>query len=99
MKPDNLVKIRDGAKLIFDAVQDELESQAPKGKADVIAFILPDDLKNFMTIETQEKQLIVRPKGFIAPELFSRLSKLVTASHGYYVSQGKASHFVVPKPV
>lgn len=40
MKADNLVKLRDGLQMVVDAVQDELESQAPTiTKSDLVADI------------------------------------------------------------
>lgn len=95
---DFLNAVEAGISAARQTIKNAKKIDEEKKKIDAQAFILPSDLTNLVTIETQEKQLVIRPKGFIGSEPFGKLSKLVTASHGYYISQGKSSHFVVPKP-
>lgn len=61
-------------------------------------FILPEDLAEKVAIETTPTELILRPKSFLGTENFRALLDIVKKFGGNYVSMGRDSHFIVPKP-
>jgi len=61
-------------------------------------FILPPDLAQMVLIETTPTELILRPKSFLGTGTFHTLLALTKRFNGRYVSLGKNSHFIVPKP-
>ena len=72
--------------------------QEPPGRSGPVPFLLPNELAEQVLIKTTPTELIVRPKAFLGRDTFKALSTIVKEYGGYYVSGGKDSHFVVPKP-
>jgi len=58
-----------------------------------------DPFKDLITLDEESDTLfvVVRPKQYLGAENFSKISSAVREIGGNYVSQGKASHFKVPK--
>jgi len=50
-----------------------------------------------LDLEESEQFVIVRPKGFLGNENFSKIASLSKSLNGVYVSQGRKSHFKIPK--
>ena len=58
----------------------------------------PEDLRNELTFETEDEAFIIRPKGFLGHDIFTKAFAIVADKlGGKYVSAGKDSHFRVPK--
>jgi hypothetical protein len=80
----------------FQAFLKEIGAETPPVTTE--AFILPPDLAAKVLIETTPNELILRPKSFLGTATFNALLTIVKRFGGSYVSMGKSSHFVVPKP-
>lgn len=54
-----------------------------------------------VTLDTDSDPMfvVVRPRGFLGKEKFAQLGRVSKSLDGTYVSQGKASHFKIPKIV
>jgi hypothetical protein len=99
---DKLAKVKE---LLANLERESQEARAillgildPSQKNEHTPFLLPEDLAEKVTIETTPTELIIRPKAFLGPEIFKDINSLVRRFNGYYVSSGKDSHFIVPKP-
>lgn len=80
----------------FQAFRKEIGAETPPVTTE--AFILPPGLAMKVLIETTPTELIIRPKSFLETETFRTLLALTKRFNGRYVSLGKNSHFIVPKP-
>ena len=57
----------------------------------------PEDLRNLLEFIEMPKLWYVKPVSFLGAENFARASQAVRALGGKYVSEGKTSHFEIPK--
>jgi len=58
-----------------------------------------EPFKDLVTLDEESDTLfvVIRPRQYLGAENFSKISSVVREIGGTYVSQGKASHFKVPK--
>jgi hypothetical protein len=59
--------------------------------------IFPKELRDLLVFEETRDCLIVKPKVFLGSENFAKIAAIVKEHGGEYVSQGKTSHFRLPK--
>ena len=52
-----------------------------------------------VTLDTDGDPMFVKPRGFLGAEKFAQLGRVSKSLDGTYVSQGKESHFKIPKMV
>jgi len=57
---------------------------------------LPNELKQLLSAEIKENQLLLKPKRYLGAENFSKIMEALKPLEGKYVSQGKNSHFTIP---
>lgn len=75
-----------GARSVKTRTIDEIQSAFPK------------DLLGLLIFEVTGDHIIIRPKQYLGPENFARVASIVREQFGgEYVSQGKESHFRVPR--
>ncbi len=60
----------------------------------------PRDLLGLLLFEITDEYIIVKPRQYLGPENFARIASIIREQlNGEYVSQGKESHFKVPRKV
>jgi len=60
----------------------------------------PHDLLGLLFFEVTEEYIIIKPRQYLGSENFSRIASIVRDQlRGEYVSQGKESHFRVPRKI
>lgn len=58
----------------------------------------PKDLLSLLIFEATEDYIVIKPKQYLGPENFARIASIVREQFkGEYVSQGKESHFRIPR--
>lgn len=65
---------------------------------DEVQKVFPKDLLGLLIFEVSEDYILIKPKQYLGPENFARVASIVREQFGgEYVSQGKESHFRIPK--
>jgi hypothetical protein len=59
--------------------------------------IFPEDLKALVSFEETAQWTTIRPRQFLGSENFAKIADIVKKHGGDYVSQGKQSHFRIPR--
>jgi len=76
-------------------------TQAPvphEGKSlEDIRTSFPEDLDSLLYFEEKPDYIMIKPKQFLGSENFAKIASAVRGMGGEYISQGKDSHFRVPK--
>lgn len=58
----------------------------------------PKDLLGLLIFEVTDEYIIIKPKQYLGPENFMRIASIVREQFsGEYISQGKESHFRIPR--
>ncbi len=74
---------------------------APSGSkqrsVDDIRMSFPEELETRLGFEEKGDFIIIKPKSFLGSENFAKIASAVRGMGGEYISQGKDSHFRVPK--
>lgn len=65
---------------------------------DEVQKAFPKDLLGLLLFDITDEYIIVKPKQYLGPENFARIASIVREQFGgEYVSQGKESHFRIPR--
>ncbi len=64
---------------------------------DDIRMSFPEDLESRLTFEEKGEYIIIKPKQFLGSDNFAKIASAVRGMGGEYISQGRDSHFRVPK--
>lgn len=65
---------------------------------DEVQRVFPKDLLGLLIFEVKEDYIIIKPKQYLGPENFARVASIVREQFGgEYVSQGRESHFRIPR--
>lgn len=65
---------------------------------DEVQRVFPKDLLSLLIFEVKEDYIIVKPKQYLGTENFARVASIVREQFGgEYVSQGRESHFRIPR--
>ncbi len=59
--------------------------------------IFPKEMVDLLCFEEKDGWVIAKPKAFLGSENFAKIAAIVKEYGGEYVSQGKNSHFRIPK--
>ncbi len=60
--------------------------------------VFPSDLAGMLYFEVTEENVLVKPRQFLGSEVFAKVASIVREQlGGEYVSQGRESHFKVPR--
>ncbi len=86
---DDLIKIR-------EAINSLLAKICPKSLEEVKTSI-PQECKELITYEENQKYYILKPKAFLGSENFGKILNAIRGFGGEYVSAGKNSHFRILK--
>ena len=73
---------------------------APAEKArtvENVRVLFPKELEDMLTFEETEKYIIVRPRGFLGRDIWSKVKSIIDEMGGEYVSAEKQSHFRILK--
>ena len=62
-----------------------------------IRMSFPEDLESLLYFEEKTDHIMIKPKQFLGSENFAKIASAVRGMGGEYISQGKDSHFRVPK--
>jgi len=62
-----------------------------------IRMSFPEDLDSLLYFEEKPDHIMIKPKQFLGSENFAKIASAVRGMGGEYISQGKDSHFRVPK--
>ena len=62
-----------------------------------VRLVFPKALQNLLTFEEKSGHIIIKPKQFLGSENFAKIASLVRGLDGEYISEGKNSHFRLPK--
>jgi len=66
--------------------------------AEEVQNAFPKELLSLLLFEVGENYIVIKPKQYLGPENFARIASIVREQFGgEYVSQGKESHFRIPK--
>ncbi len=79
-------------------------SQAPAPPADSrirtlddIRMSFPEELEARLDFEEKGEYIIIKPKQFLGSDNFAKIASAIRGMGGEYISQGRDSHFRVPK--
>jgi hypothetical protein len=64
---------------------------------DDIRMSFPEELESRLLFEEKGDYIIIKPKQFLGSDNFAKIASAVRGMGGEYISQGKDSHFRVPK--
>jgi len=64
---------------------------------DEVRMSFPEELENLLGFEEKGDYIIIKLMGFLGSEKFAKIASTVRGMGGEYISQGKESHFRVPK--
>jgi hypothetical protein len=66
---------------------------------EAVQVLFPEDLKEMLEFEEMEKYIVIRPRGYLGSENFSKIASIIRDAGGEYISAGKESHFRIFKDV
>jgi hypothetical protein len=93
-----VLAIRDGLAEVVERLNDVLKDYAPAEiKFEKIAELFPEDLRNLLSFEEQADAIIIRSRQYLGSENFAKIAAVVREASGEYISQGKQSHFRIPR--
>ena len=73
-------------------------TDSPKLRSlDEIRMSFPEELETRLSFEEKVDYIMIKPKQFLGSENFAKIASAVRGMGGEYISQGKDSHFRVPK--
>ncbi|MGE5188050.1 MAG: hypothetical protein ACM3JE_03380 [Betaproteobacteria bacterium] len=73
-------------------------TDSPKLRSlDEIRMSFPEELETRLSFEDKADYIMIKPKQFLGSENFAKIASAVRGMGGEYISQGKDSHFRVPK--
>ncbi|MEM3618509.1 MAG: hypothetical protein QXK47_05500 [Candidatus Bathyarchaeia archaeon] len=94
---DVLVSLRDSLIKAVEAINVYINTQTPPTvKVEELKEAFPQDLRGLLEFNLEGDQCVIKPRGFLGAENFSRIASIVRAHNGTYISDGKNSHFKVP---
>jgi hypothetical protein len=64
---------------------------------DDIRMSFPEELESRLSFEEKGDYIIIKPKQFLGSENFAKIAAASRGMGGEYISQGKDSHFRIPK--
>ena len=64
---------------------------------DDIRMSFPEDLESRLEFNEKGEYIIIKPKQFLGSDNFAKIASAVRGMGGEYISQGRDSHFRVPK--
>jgi hypothetical protein len=64
---------------------------------DDIRMSFPEDLESRLVFEEKGEYIIIKPKQFLGSDNFAKIASAARGMGGEYISQGRDSHFRVPK--
>jgi hypothetical protein len=64
---------------------------------DDIRMSFPEELESRLSFEEKGEYIIIKPKQFLGSENFAKIAAASRGMGGEYISQGKDSHFRIPK--
>lgn len=64
---------------------------------DEIRMSFPEELETRLSFEDKADYIVIKPKQFLGSDNFAKIASAVRGMGGEYISQGKDSHFRVPK--
>ena len=64
---------------------------------DDIRMSFPEDLESRLDFNEKSEYIIIKPKQFLGSDNFAKIASAVRGMGGEYISQGRDSHFRVPK--
>ena len=73
------------------------KGKASEIKPEKIGELFPEDLRSVLSFEQKADAVIIKPRQFLGSENFAKIVDIVKQQGGEYVSQGKQSHFCIPK--
>lgn len=62
-----------------------------------VKVLFPDEITELLTFEDKGDHIKVSPRKFLGAEDFAKIASIIREAQGEYVSQGRDSHFKVPK--
>jgi hypothetical protein len=91
-----LAELRDSAFDLARQIDGLLKTmEPPEVKLSDIVDRFPSDIRGLLNFEFKGGQIIVKPKSFLGKDIFNRVAGVVKEIGGVYVSDGKASRFIV----
>jgi hypothetical protein len=93
-----LISLRDANATIAEAINTYLAGRAPaEAKVEKVAELFPKDLADLLIFEATPEGWKIRPRQYLGSNNFAKIAAIVKEIGGSYVSQGKTSHFRLPK--
>ncbi len=73
---------------------------APTGRlrtVEDVRMLFSSDLEEMLSFEESEDFIVVKPRGFLGRDKFSKIASIVRDAGGEYISAGKGSYFRLPR--
>jgi hypothetical protein len=91
------VESKDEERMPFSAFKPTSQLRGTR-TAEEVQSAFPKELLSLLLFEVGENYIFIKPKQYLGPENFARIASIVREQFGgEYVSQGKESHFRIPK--
>ena len=62
-----------------------------------IRVLFPSDLEEMLTFEESGNYIMIKPRRFLGSDNFAKIASIIRDAGGEYISDGKQSHFKVPR--
>jgi len=103
MSAENTIRKLDDLIVVLGQISEEVKQivaslkQTMPPKSVDIKDNFPEELANILSFEFEGDYIVIRPRQFLGSDSFAKVVGIVRGLGGEYVSQGKLSHFRVPK--
>jgi hypothetical protein len=96
---DVLNSLADSLEALTSKLKQNLkEIQSKTGNPQLLEKLqLPKDLAKLLNVKVEGSQVVLTPKSYLGSENFAKIMEHIKPYGGTYVSQGKNSHFRIPK--
>jgi len=93
-----LVALRDANAMVVEAINAYLAEKAPaEVKVEKVAELFPKNLAVLLIFEATPEGWKIKPRQYLGSDNFAKIAVIVKQHGGSYVSEGKSSHFRLPR--